>query len=51
MALVTNDVGTLLAVDVVAGREREQAMDAVYIGLIVFLFAATLGLIRVCERV
>jgi len=26
-------------------------MDAFYIGLTVFLFAATLGLIRVCERV
>jgi len=26
-------------------------MDAVYIGLTVILFAATLGLIRLCERV
>ena len=33
------------------GREREPAMDAVYIGLTVFLFVATLGLIRLCERV
>lgn len=33
------------------GREREQVMDAVYIGLMVFLFVATLGLMRLCERV
>jgi len=26
-------------------------MDAVYIGLTLILFAATLGLIRLCERV
>jgi len=26
-------------------------MDALYIGLTVMLFAATLGLIRLCERV
>jgi hypothetical protein len=31
--------------------ERVHIMDAVYIGLTVILFAATLGLIRLCERV
>jgi hypothetical protein len=34
-----------------ARQERENAMDAIYIGLVGFLFAATLGLIRLCERV
>jgi hypothetical protein len=33
------------------GRERERSMDAFYIGLTVVLFAATVGLIRLCERV
>jgi hypothetical protein len=26
------------------------AMDALYLGLTVFLFALTLGLVRLCER-
>jgi hypothetical protein len=32
-------------------RREEDAMDAFYIGLTVVLMGATLGLIRLCERV
>ena len=32
-------------------QEQDHVMDAFYIGLMVVLFAATIGLIRVCERV
>jgi hypothetical protein len=40
-----------VAEDAKGKGKLERVMDAAYIGLVILLLAATLGLIRVCEKV